>query len=336
MKAAVYKGEGKPLELATLPDPEPGPGDLLLKVHRCGICGTDLTMTKGTAWDFPADTVPGHEYAGEVVAVGSAVTAFKVGDRITSLPSSGCGSIECPACRAGNLTLCRDAGGVMGGYGEYIRVPQGSAVKLPSTLSLADGALVEPMAVGLYGVRQATIQPGDNILVMGGGTVALCTIYWARRLGAGKITAISRSARRRDLALEFGADAFVQYGENEIQEVIEALGGSPDIVYECVGAENLLQKAVMHAKLFGQVISMGFCTTPDPVIPAIASFKAVTMKFPVGYTVRDFQHVADKMDSGHVDPKLMLTSEVTLDQLPDKFEELRGPNNDTKATVTIT
>ena len=80
---------------------------------------------------------------------------------------------------------------------------------------------------------------------------------------------------------------------------------------------------------------MGFCTSADHLVPALASFKAVTMKFPVGYTLRDFEHVANMMDSGHVDPKIMLTSEVTLDQLPAKFEELRGPNNDTKATVTL-
>src|SRR5262245_45212888 len=131
MKAAVYKGEGKPWVLENLPDPEPGPGELLLKVHRCGICGTDLSMTRGTQWDFPAGSVPGHEYAGEIVAVGADVVGFKVGDKITSLPSDGCGRLECLACKAGVLTLCRNAGGVMGGFGEYIRVPQNSALKLP-------------------------------------------------------------------------------------------------------------------------------------------------------------------------------------------------------------
>ena len=335
MKAAVYQGEGKPLVLENLPDPEPGAGEVLLKVHRCGVCGTDLTMTKGSPWDFPVGTVPGHEYAGEVVALGKGVSEFRLGDKLTSLPSSGCGQLSCLACRAGNLTLCRDAGGVMGGYGEYIRVPVASALKLPSVFTMADGALVEPMAVGLYGVRQGSIQPGARVLVMGGGTVALATIYWARRLGASRIVAISRSARRRDLALRFGADAFVQYCDDEINEVIEALGGSPDIVYECVGAEGLLQKAVMHARLFGQVISMGFCISPDQVIPAIASFKAVTMKFPVGYTLQDFQYVADRMDSGHVDPKTMISSAIALDDLPAHFEALRGPNNETKMQVAV-
>lgn len=335
MRAAVYKGEGKPWALENLPDPEPGPGELLLKVHRCGICGTDLSMTKGTQWDFPAGTIPGHEYAGEIVAVGSNVSSFRVGDRITSIPSSGCGRLGCLACQEGNLTLCRESPGVMGGYGEYICIPQNSALKLPGTLSMRDGALIEPLAVGLYGVRQATIQPGAKVLVMGGGSVALAAIYWARRLGAGKIVAISRSQRRRDMALEFGADAFVQYGDTEIEDVIDKLGGSPEIVYECVGAEHLLHKALSHVRLFGQVISMGFCTTPDAIIPAIAAFKAATLKFPVAYTMQDFEHVANVMDSGHVDPKIMLSSEISLEQLPDKIEELRGPNNDTKATVVF-
>ncbi|GIX29784.1 MAG: Zn-dependent alcohol dehydrogenase [Porticoccaceae bacterium] len=335
MRAAVYPGGGRPLVIERLPDPIPGPGELLVRIHRCGICGTDLTMTKGGPWDFPPGTVPGHEYAGEVVALGKGVQGFRVGDRITALPSSGCGRLTCLACREGNLTLCRDAPGVMGGFGEYLRVPQGSAVKLPAHLSLADGALVEPLAVGLYGVRQASLRPGERVLVMGGGTVALATLYWARRSGAGRIAAISRSDRRRELALQFGADAFLRYGEGEEEAVREVLGGPPDVVFECVGAAGLLQKAIAHVRLFGRVVSLGFCIAPDPVIPAVAAFKAVTLKFPVGYTLADFRHVVDGLDRGHVDPKIMVTSEVPLEALPEKFEALRGPNAETKATVVL-
>jgi (R,R)-butanediol dehydrogenase/meso-butanediol dehydrogenase/diacetyl reductase len=332
MKAAVYPGGGKKLVLETLPDPEPRPDDVVIKVHRCGICGTDLHMTLGHQWDLPAGTIAGHEYSGEIVAVGSNVTGYKKGDFITALPSTGCG--HCDACYRGNLTLCHNAPGIMGGFGEFIRIPTSVAIKLPRTLSLADGALIEPLAVGLHGLRMSRIQPGDRVLVLGAGSVALCVLYWARRLGAGRMVAASRSPRRAAMALEMGADAFVQYGNNEIAEVVEALGGPPNLVFECVGTPGFLTKGIQHAAPFGQVISLGFCTEPDPIQPAVAGFKGVSLQFPVGYSLKDFQYVADVMDNGHVDPKMLISSVVALDDLPITFERLRGPNTDTKVQVS--
>lgn len=335
MKAAIYQGDGKPLVLESVDDPQPGPSDVVIKVHRCGICGTDLHMTSGQPFDFPAGTIPGHEYAGEIIEVGKQVTDYRVGDLITALPSTGCGQIDCEACKSGNFTLCRTSPGVMGGYGELLKVPSEVAVKLPSTLSLADGALIEPLAVGLYGVRMANIRAGDSVLVMGAGSVALCVMYWAKRLGAGRIVAISRSAHRAAMALQIGADAFVQYGNDEVNEVIEALGGSPDQVFECVGAEGFLTKGVQHVRPLGQVLSMGFCTSPDPFIPAMAGMKGVVLKFPVGYALRDFHYVADEMDKGHIDPKILISCVVNLDDLPATFDLLRGPNSETKVQVSF-
>lgn len=332
MKAAVYHGSGKPLTLETLPDPEPGPDDVVIQVHRCGICGTDLHMTEGHQWQFAPGTVPGHEYAGEVVGVGANVTGLKKGDLITALPSTGCG--HCEACYSGNLALCHNAPGVMGGYAELMRIPVDVAIKLPSTLSAADGALIEPLAVGLYGTRMSRIQPGDRVLVLGAGSVALCAIYWARRLGAGRIVAMSRSERRKTTALEMGADAFVHYGDNEIGEVVEALGGPPDIVFECVGSPGFVMKGIQHVRILGQVISLGFCTAPDQFVPALAGFKGVSLQFPVGYSLKDFQYVADVMDAGHVDPGILISSVVPLIDLQSTFERLRGPNTETKVQVS--
>ena len=165
----------------------------------------------------------------------------------------------------------------MVGYAELARVPVSVATRLPAVLSMADGALIEPLAVSLYGVRHARIQPGDRVLVLGGGTVALYAIYWARRLGAGRIVAMSRSKRRRELCLQMGADSFVACGDDEVSAVTEELGGSPEIVFECVGATAMLNKAVIHASQFGRVISLGFCTSPDPLIPAMAAYKCVSL-----------------------------------------------------------
>ena len=338
MRAAVFRRAGQPLALEVLADPQPGPADLIIKVHRCGICGTDLHMSSGHGWSFAVGTIPGHEYAGEVVEIGSQVVGYRSGDRITALPSLGCGS--CLACADGNLVLChnvpRVAGGfVMGGFGEYLRVPSIAAVRLPTTFSLADGALMEPMAVGLYGVRLAAIKPGDRILVQGAGSVALATIFWAKRLGAGRIVAVSRSERRAGPVRAMGADAFIQSGANEVKEAAAALGGAADIVFECVGAPGLLARAIEHARVLGLVASLGFCMEPDTIIPAVAAYKGVRLIFPVGYALRDFEQVGDMMLSGHVDPKLMITSVITFDELPTVFEALRGPNTQTKVQVSL-
>jgi (R,R)-butanediol dehydrogenase/meso-butanediol dehydrogenase/diacetyl reductase len=223
---------------------------------------------------------------------------------------------------------------IFGGFGEYMRIPIRAAFKLPSTYTLADGALVEPFAVGLFGARTAAIQPGDRVLVLGAGTVGLTTTFWARRLGAGRVAVASRSERRAPLALAMGADAFVQTGDTEIQDAAAALGGAPDIVFECVGAPGILNRAVQHVRKLGTVVSTGYCTTPDAVVPGLASSKGVRMFFPGGYGLRDFQYVADTMLSGRIDPKAIITSVISLAELPDVFEALRGPNEETKVQVS--
>jgi (R,R)-butanediol dehydrogenase/meso-butanediol dehydrogenase/diacetyl reductase len=335
MKAAIYPGLGKSIVIEARPDPTPGPDDLLIRVQRCGICGTDLSMTQGGTWDYGAGSQFGHEYAGEILEVGRGVSGFRPGERICVIPSLACG--QCAACRGhGNNVLCQaKPGSAMLGFAELARIPASVAIKLPDSLSMADGALVEPLAISLYGIKFARIERGDRVLVLGGGTVALYAIYWARRLGAGRIVAMSRSARRQDLALAMGADAFIAYGKDEIGAAREALGGAPQVVLECVGAAGMLSKAIMHSAQFGRVISLGFCTTPDPVIPAIASYKCVSLQFAVGYTMQEFLYIADQMDKGHADPKAIITRDIPLDDLPAMIDALRGANNETKVQVQL-
>jgi threonine dehydrogenase-like Zn-dependent dehydrogenase len=224
-------------------------------------------------------------------------------------------------------------GTAMVGFAELAKVPTSVATKLPSTLSLTDGALIEPLAISMYGVKLARIEPGGRVLVLGGGTVALYAMYWARRFGAGRIVAMSRSARRKELSLEMGANTFIPYGDNEIAEVKEALGGSPQIVLECVGAEGMLSKAVFHVAQFGKIISLGFCTSPDAIIPGMAAYKCAAIQFAVGYSMKEFFYIADQMDKGHCDPKAIVTNTVSLSEFPTTMDRLREPNNETKVHV---
>jgi threonine dehydrogenase-like Zn-dependent dehydrogenase len=331
MRAAVFRGPGAPLCVQTIEDPIPGEGQVVIKVHRCGICGTDLHLTSGHGWDFPAGSILGHEFVGEVVEVGSSSDGFKKGDIITAPPLATCG--RCEACIRGVTVLYPSLAGQMGGFAEYMTIATRSAIRLPSTFSPADGALVEPYAIALNGIRSAAIKAGERVLVLGAGSVGLTTIFWARRLGAHRIVALSRTQRRGRLALEMGADAFVQAGEHEIEAVISGLGGPPDVVLECVGAPGLLAQALNHVAPFGHIVSMGCCRTPDSVIPALVAAKAVRLSFPIGYSPRGFEYVADHMLSGKVDPKTIVSSVISLDELPQTFEALRGPHDETKVHV---
>jgi len=331
MRAAVFKGAGRPLAIEELPEPEPGPGEAVIKVGRCGICGSDVHMTSGHGMDYPNDTVLGHEYAGEVVAVGQAVTRLRVGDRVTAMPAAGCG--RCAACLAGYPLGCSQMQGVVGGFGEYMRIAESSAIQLPSTLSLADGALVEPLSVGLRAVRMSALSPGARVRVLGAGAMGLATIFWARLMGAGRIVAASPSARRRALAEQMGADGFETLGEGEAERIAAALKGPADVVFESAGAVGVLQKAVDLVRPRGMIVSIGFCGAPDPIVPAVATWKEVTLKFSFAYDLGEFTHCADVLDRGHVEPRLMISETVGLAELPEAFEALRAGGQQTKVQV---
>jgi (R,R)-butanediol dehydrogenase/meso-butanediol dehydrogenase/diacetyl reductase len=331
MRAAVFKGAGRPLVVEEVPDPQPGPGEAVIEVGRCGICGSDIHMTSGHALDYPAGTILGHEFAGTVVAVGDGVSRVRVGDRVTAMPAAGCG--RCELCLSGYPLACQEMRGMIGGFGQYLRIPEAGAVHLPQALSLADGALVEPLSVGLHGVRLAGLTPGARVLVVGPGSVGLAVIYWARLLGAGRIVAASRSERRRDWALAMGADAFEPLGADAAQRIGAALGGPPEVVFECAGAAGLMQTCVDLAQPGGLVVSLGFCGEPDRITPATATWKRVTLTFSFGYDLRDFEHSADALDRGHVEPRAMITETIGLDQLPNRFEALRRGTDAVKIHV---
>ena len=130
-----------------------------------------------------------------------------------------------------------------------------------------------------------------------------------------------------------GADAFIPFGDNEVGEVIETLGGSPQVVFEGVGAEGMMMKSVMHVGQFGRIVSLGFCTTPDPIIPGMASYKCASIQFAVGYSMKEFIYIADQMDKGHADPKAIITNVISLPDLPAMMATLRGSNDETKVHV---
>jgi threonine dehydrogenase-like Zn-dependent dehydrogenase len=332
MKAAVFKGVGRPLVIEDRADPAPQEGEVIIKVGRCGLCSSDLHMTSGHGITYPPDSILGHEYAGEVVEVGRGVDSLKVGDRITAMPMKGCGA--CAECLAGFPLGCPSMQSMMSGYGEYARVATRSAVKLPQSLSLADGALIEPLASSLRGVAMAGIRPGSHVAVLGAGTIGLGAIFWAHRQGAGRIAAVARTERQKDLALQMGATHFLTQGEDLGQRLGAVFGGLPEVVFECVGAPGSLSAAVDMVAPRGTVVALGMCMVADSVTPFLAGLKSTVIRFSAAYELRDFETAADTMDRGAVAPRAMVKHTISLSELPDTFERLRHAPRGSKTLVS--
>ena len=332
MRAAVLTAIGKPLEVETLADPTPGPKDVIVKVGRCGICGSDLHISEDPIFGVPAGVVLGHEYSGEVIEVGREVSRVKVGDRLAVFPLESCG--ECGACRTGQPAWCEKqmtVGG--GGYGQFSKVAEHQCIRMPDGVSLDDGALVEPMAVGLHAVNVSGLFSGARVLVIGAGPIGLAVVFWARRMGAGRIACTASSTRRADMAKDLGATAFVGPSDNFREELNLALGGPPEIVFECVGKEGLIQRSIDLVQPRGTVVVAGLCTTPDQINPFWLVNKEVRVQPSAFYDLRDFETTLDLFDSGVLTPNEMITDHVSLEAMPAAFEALKQRTHQCKVMV---
>ena len=331
MRVAVFNGPDKPITIERGADPEPGPEDVVMQICRCGLCGSDISMTSEGYATYPPGMRLGHEYAGEVVAIGHKVSGIKLGDRVASRPFHGCG--QCDACMSGYPVFCAAVRSLMGGFAEFIAVPAAATVSLPQTVSLGDGALVEPMACGLHALRMARMQPGARILVLGAGSMALSVVYWARRLGAAKILVLSRSSHRDDVVIAMGADAVRRFDADDPTPLTEVLGGPPDIVAECIGKAGMINKAIDHVRPQGIVLSMGMCQQSESVLPVRCTLKDVRLFFPLGYSIAEFAETASAFDSGHVRPELMVSDVIPLDELPAAIQGVRSGAKSLKIQV---
>jgi threonine dehydrogenase-like Zn-dependent dehydrogenase len=335
MRAAVFQGVGNGLAIEERPIPVPDPRHVVIRVGSCGICGTDLHLTDGHGFlQMPAGAILGHEFAGEVVEVGADVERLTVGDHITALAIPSCG--RCSNCEAGEPQWCTGEPklfGLAGAFAEFTTVAETQAVKVPAGLSWKDGALVEPLAVGLHGAYLGHIRPGADVLVIGAGPIALSAVYWARRMGAGRVVVQATSRRRERYAKELGATDFIVSGDNPVGEAIEALHGPPSLVFEAAGMPGTLEQAMQVVQPRGTVVALGWCTVPDSFVPALYLMKQIRLQFSMTYSVGEFQHTIDTLDAGAVEPGTMVSSTVSLDELPAAFESLRGPSEECKVLV---
>jgi (R,R)-butanediol dehydrogenase/meso-butanediol dehydrogenase/diacetyl reductase len=321
---AAARSESGGFEVVKLDDPTPGPGELVLRVQACGICGSDLKSYK----HFPAGSVLGHEFCGEVVAVGSDVEQWRTGQSAASLPLRSCG--RCRWCLDGEPAHCERVdllglGVYPGAFAEYVRVAAATTVPLGKDLG-GYGALVEPLAVGLHTVVAADLRPEERVLIIGGGNVGAAVSTWARRLGAGEIVISDSSSARRDGATDFGATASHDPGDGPPE-------GSFDVVFECVGLPGLVQDAIDAAAVHGRVVVAGVCLVHDQIRHVPAVMKEVQVRYAVYYRSEEFAAAAALLESGTLDPTDFVTRTVTLDAVGQAFDDLQSGSGDRKVLV---
>jgi (R,R)-butanediol dehydrogenase / meso-butanediol dehydrogenase / diacetyl reductase len=324
VRAAVV-GAGGRYEVASVPDPSPSQGELLLRVTACGLCGSDI-KARGA---LPAGTIMGHEFGGEVVAVGTGTTGWRKGTHVAVLPVFACG--QCQWCLAGHVAHCQSAravglGGSAGGLAEFAVVTTEAAFRLPPEVGPVHDALVERCAVGLHSTRTAGLGPGDDVLIVGAGPVGLTATAWARALGAGRITAADPAAVRRAAAQALGATDVLASADS-------AAPGGYDVVIECAGKPGLLDSCVTAARAKGRIVVAGVCPEPSPFSSVAALLKEVSIGFAVYYTTGEFQTVVDAFAAGRIDPSPLLSRRFTLSRVNEAFDDLARTASSAKIIV---
>lgn len=250
MRAVRLQGVGS-IDLAEIPEPSPGPGEILVRVEAAGICGTDRHLYKGEFPCAPPVTL-GHEFAGEVIACGAGVS-LPLGSRVACDPNIACGA--CEQCLRGRTNLCQRnvAVGIHrdGGFAELCAFPAHRAVPVPD-LHPHHAAFAEPLACTLHGVDLGSPVPGERVIVLGGGVIGLLAVQLARNAGA-EVTLVTRHPAKRALALQVGA---TQTAATE-EEARALLPKGADLVLECAGVAETVEMAPRLTRSGGRVVVLG-------------------------------------------------------------------------------
>lgn len=331
MKAIVFQALHTPLVFETLPDPAPDADQVVVKVGRCGICGSDLHMTEDATYGCKHGDVLGHEFAGEVVDLGKDVDGFKTGDLVSVIPLKSCG--RCEHCRKGEVQWCAQFGLQGGGYAEYALTRPNQCIKLAADLSIADGAIIEPLAVALHGVNLSGLQPGDSVLVLGAGPIGLAVAFWARRMGAGKVAVQDVAEWQKQRARDMGADAFVVDPADPVGSAERALGGKADIVFECVGIPGLIAQAVDQVRNRGTILLLGLCTRPNTFNSFAMLSKEVKLVTSAFFTVPEYEASLDALVEGAIEPRRLVTDTISLEATPEAFEGLKHRTSQCKVLI---
>ena len=340
MLVAVLYGPGD-LRLEEHPIPEPGPGELVARVRAATTCGTDVKMfTRPYVSSVVRLPSPfGHEWAGEVVAVGPGVEGWEPGDRIRAGNSAPC--LTCRFCKRGQENLCERRIWLWGAFAQYIRVPahmvRVNAQKIPEGLSYEEAAVTEPLACVLHGAKVAGTQPGDVVAIIGSGPIGILHAQVAKHMGAVKVIIADLVPERLRVARSVGADITVNAREEDLAEVVRAEtdGLGADVVIEAVGTPATWEKAFELVRRGGTVLEFGGCPpgTAVKVSTELLHYGEVRLLGAFHATPRDFEVALSMIASGAVKVKPLITSRRRLEEIHDVMRGLVEEKKDLKVAI---
>lgn len=328
MKAkAMVLTDIKKLEIMEIDIREPEDDEVVVDVKACGVCGTDLHMFHGDkgAFENSLPLVMGHEFSGQVSAVGKNVKNFNIGDKVTVDPNMYCG--HCRSCLKGQVHFCENMIGygttLYGGFSEKAVVKEKALYKLPDTISYLHGAMVEPLACCLHGIDRSNIRPGDTVAVIGLGSIGQMMMQLALCAGASRIVAIEPIAEKRNTAEKLGAYITIDPTKEDVKEACKKAGiEALDTVIECVGRINTMEMAVDIASNGATVMLFGL-TPPESkitLLPLEQIFKKeiyITGSF-INPLVS--QRVIDLIAGGRINLDAVITDTIPIDNAVEVFE----------------
>ncbi|MEM8735977.1 MAG: galactitol-1-phosphate 5-dehydrogenase [Planctomycetota bacterium] len=329
---AMLLSEYKKLDIVDMPRPEFADNELLIKVAACGICGSDIHGWDGSSGRRQPPLVMGHEAAGTIEAVGSAVTGFSEGDRVTFDSMISCG--RCPACRAGKMNLCenRQVMGVScdefrrhGAFAEYVVVPEHIAFRFPEHLKFEHAAMVEPVSIAIHAANITPIKLGDTALVVGSGMIGLLVVQAARLAGCSQVIAVDLDDDKLETAKSLGADVVCNPKTEDVQQaILEATGGrGADVSFEVVGATPAVHSAIEGTRRGGAITLVGNLA-PQVDFPLQS---VVTRELRVQGSCAsngEYPQCIDYLSRGDIQVDPLITAKASLDDGPDWFSRLYG------------
>lgn len=336
MRASVLR-DGRMVYRDDVPDPVPGPGQVLVGVRCCGICGSDLHFAThgaevvslsnqlargrgGMDLDLGQDVFMGHEFSAEVLEAGPDTETHPPGTLVTSIPvvlsEKGIEPIV-----FSNTTL--------GGYAERMLLSAPLLLPIPNGLDPRHAALAEPMAVGLHAVNKSGIATDETALVIGCGPIGIAIIAALRVRGVETIVAADFSSKRRELAVKMGAHRAVDPAQGSPFDTVRAR-----VVFEAVGVPGIIDDIMQRARSGTRLVVAGVCMQPDTVHPFFGIAKEINLQFVNAYTPEEFADSLRAIAEGHIDVAPMITGEVDLTGVGAAFDDLADPERHCKILVT--
>jgi 2-desacetyl-2-hydroxyethyl bacteriochlorophyllide A dehydrogenase len=316
MKAAVIESVGKAV-VSEVPDPTPGPRDVVIQVAACGLCGTDLHILQGEfAPKLPI--VPGHEFAGEVVGLGAEVTEVALGDQVCVDPSLYCH--ECRYCRVGHNNMCERWAAIgvttAGGAAQYAVAPVANCVKLPEHIRTQDAALVEPLSCAVRGYDVLQSRLGAHVLIYGSGTMGLMMLELAKRTGAASVDMVDLNPQRLLTAQQLGVSATAASPDE-----LDRPGGW-DLVIDATGNAKAIQDGLDRVAKAGTFLQFGVAdyATRVTIDPYRIYNQEITITGSMA-VLHSYERAAELFANGVLDPDVFISDRLPLSQYPQALEQ---------------